>query len=151
MTEKPKPKRKRAALKGDAAAAKGGTAAAEASAEPRPVHAEPITDDDLHLFNEGSHYHLYRKLGCHLTTLGGHAGATFAVWAPNARAVSVFGDFNGRDPRTHRLATRGASGIWEGFIRVVHGNRSLSYRELADRLVPSATSPRPAATAPRRT
>jgi 1,4-alpha-glucan branching enzyme len=76
-------------------------------------HAQPITEDDLHLFNEGSHYHLYRKLGCHLTTLGGTAGATFAVWAPSARAVSVIGDFNGWDPRTHRLATRGASGIWE--------------------------------------
>jgi len=91
MTEKPKPKRKRAALEGDAAAA-------EAGAEPRPVHAEPITENDLHLFNEGSHYHLYRKLGCHLTTLGATAGATFAVWAPNARAVSVIGDFNGWDP-----------------------------------------------------
>ncbi len=115
MTEKPKPKRTRAAPKGDAAASQAG-AAPEVGAEPRPVHAEPITADDLHLFNEGSHYHLYRKLGCHLTTLGGTTGATFAVWAPNARAVSVIGDFNGWDARTHRLATRGASGIWEGFI-----------------------------------
>jgi len=53
MTEKPTPKRKRAALEGDAAASKAG--AAESSAEARPIHAEPITEDDLHLFNEGSH------------------------------------------------------------------------------------------------
>jgi len=90
--------------------------AARAGAEPVRVFAEPITDDDLHLFNEGSHYQLYRKLGCHVTTLDGSVGATFAVWAPSAGAVSVIGDFNGWDPRSHRLATRGASGIWEGFI-----------------------------------
>ncbi|MDH4044510.1 MAG: hypothetical protein OEW06_08635, partial [Gemmatimonadota bacterium] len=71
MTEKPKPKRRHAAPKRDAAASTAGGAAAEASAELRPVQAQPITEDDLHLFNEGSHYHLYRKLGCHLTTLGG--------------------------------------------------------------------------------
>jgi len=93
-----------------------GAAKRDAAATPVQVHAEPITDDDLHLFNEGSHYHLYRKLGCHVTTLDGSVGATFAVWAPNAGAVSVIGDFNGWDPRTHPLATRGASGIWEGFI-----------------------------------
>jgi len=78
--------------------------------------AAPITEDDLYLFNEGSHLHLYHKLGCHLTTLDGVAGATFAVWAPSANYVSVIGDFNGWDRATHRLAPRGASGIWEGFI-----------------------------------
>ncbi len=93
-----------------------GATAAAPLAERGPRHAEPITDDDLHLFNEGSHFQLHRKLGCHITTLGGTAGATFAVWAPNARAVSVMGDFNGWDPKTHPLATRGDSGIWEGFI-----------------------------------
>jgi 1,4-alpha-glucan branching enzyme len=75
-----------------------------------------LTDDDLYLFNEGSHYHLYHKLGCHLATRQGQPGATFAVWAPNANYVSVIGDFNGWDPATHRLAPRGASGIWEGFV-----------------------------------
>jgi 1,4-alpha-glucan branching enzyme len=75
-----------------------------------------ITDDDLHLFNEGTHYHLYRKLGCHLATRHGTAGAAFAVWAPNANYVSVIGDFNGWDKGTHRLAARGSSGIWEGFV-----------------------------------
>jgi len=108
LSEKSGPDRKRGAAKR--------ASAAPAGANPVQVHAEPITDDDLHLFNEGSHYHLYRKLGCHVTTLDGSVGATFAVWAPNAGAVSVIGDFNGWDPLTHPLATRGASGIWEGFI-----------------------------------
>ena len=75
-----------------------------------------LTDDDLYLFNEGSHYHLYRKLGCHLAAAAGAAGASFGVWAPNANYVSVIGDFNGWDRAAHRLAPRGASGIWEGFV-----------------------------------
>jgi 1,4-alpha-glucan branching enzyme len=79
-------------------------------------NALPITEDDLYLFNEGSHYHLYDKIGCHLTTLNGAAGATFAVWAPNANYVSVIGDFNGWNTASHRLAPRGSSGVWEGFI-----------------------------------
>ena len=83
---------------------------------PPPPTAAPLTEDDLYLFNEGSHYHLYDKLGCHLTTLDGVAGATFAVWAPNANYVSVIGDFNGWDPAAHRLGARGPSGVWEGFI-----------------------------------
>ncbi|HXY18471.1 MAG TPA: 1,4-alpha-glucan branching protein GlgB, partial [Gemmatimonadales bacterium] len=106
---------------GDDAAPRGGAAAGErggaaARDAVRPVQALPITEDDLYLFNEGSHYHLYDKLGCHLTTLDGASGATFAVWAPNANYVSVIGDFNGWDRSTHRLAPRGSSGIWEGFV-----------------------------------
>jgi 1,4-alpha-glucan branching enzyme len=81
-----------------------------------PVHAAPITDDDLYLFNEGSHYHLTDKLGCHLTALDGVAGATFAVWAPSANYVSVIGDFNGWDKGANPLRSRGGSGIWEGFV-----------------------------------
>jgi 1,4-alpha-glucan branching enzyme len=86
------------------------------AAEQRSRRALPITADDLYLFNEGSHYHLHTKLGCHLTTLDGVAGATFAVWAPNANYVSVIGDFNGWDNAASKLASRGSSGIWEGFI-----------------------------------
>jgi 1,4-alpha-glucan branching enzyme len=93
----------------------GPDAAASAGATPAPDarFAAPITDDDLYLFNEGSHYHLYHKLGCHLTTLNGTPGATFAVWAPNANYVSVIGDFNGWNKAANRLAARGSSGIWE--------------------------------------
>jgi len=89
---------------------------------PPPI-AHPITEDDLYLFNEGSHFRLYDKFGCHLTTLNGAAAATFAVGAPNASYVAVIGDFNGWDPSAHRLAPRGASGVWERFIPgVKHGD-----------------------------
>jgi len=75
-----------------------------------------LSDDDLFLFNEGSHYRLYEKLGAHLLTVEGVKGTRFAVWAPNAREISVVGDFNNWDRSTHPLYPRGQSGIWEGFI-----------------------------------
>ncbi len=61
-----------------------------------------LTDDDLYLFNEGTHSHLYEKLGAHLRD----GGVSFAVWAPNARHVSVVADWNGWDPRTNPLEPR---------------------------------------------
>ncbi len=75
-----------------------------------------LSEQDLYLFNEGSHYRIYDKMGSHLVTHDGQAGAIFSVWAPNARSVSVVGSFNDWDPKTHRLASRGPSGIWEGFV-----------------------------------
>ena len=75
-----------------------------------------LGDGDLHLFNEGTHYRLHDKLGAHLMTADGVAGTYFAVWAPNARAVSAVGDFNGWSRDRHPLRERGSSGIWEGFI-----------------------------------
>lgn len=78
-----------------------------------------LSDDDLHLFNEGSHYHLYEKLGAQAYESNGRKGTRFAVWAPSARRMSVTGDFNGWDPESHVLAPRGRSGIWEGFIEGV--------------------------------
>lgn len=75
-----------------------------------------LTEDDIYLFNEGSHYRLYEKLGAHLTTSEGVAGTYFAVWAPNAEAVYVMGDFNGWNNSSHPLHPKGESGIWEGFI-----------------------------------
>jgi 1,4-alpha-glucan branching enzyme len=75
-----------------------------------------LTDHDLHLFNEGTHYRLYDKLGAHLVSANGVAGAYFAVWAPNAGQVFVMGDFNGWNKYSHPLAPRGASGLWEGFV-----------------------------------
>lgn len=74
-----------------------------------------LTDDDIYIFNEGSHFRLYEKLGSHVMESGGTLGTYFAVWAPNADRVSVIGDFNDWDPATHPLRTRGNSGIWEGF------------------------------------
>src|SRR5581483_3579138 len=78
-----------------------------------------ITPDDLHWFNEGSHYRMYEKMGARLTTSGGEQGTAFSVWAPNAREVSVIGSFNDWDPHAHPLHARGNSGIWEGFIPAV--------------------------------
>lgn len=75
-----------------------------------------LTGDDLFLFNEGSHYRLYEKLGAHPTTADRVGGTYFAVWAPNARQVSVVGGFNGWDRTSHPLDPKGRSGIWEGFI-----------------------------------
>jgi 1,4-alpha-glucan branching enzyme len=75
-----------------------------------------LSEDDIYLFNEGTHYALYDKLGAHLVESDGVAGTHFAVWAPNASAVSVVGDWNGWQPGRHRLEPHGSSGIWEGFI-----------------------------------
>ncbi len=76
-----------------------------------------LTEYDIHLFREGSHYGLHRKMGSHLVTRDGSPGAQFAVWAPNARSVSVVGDFNGWNPASHAMGVRGdGSGIWECFI-----------------------------------
>ena len=75
---------------------------------------------DLHLFNEGTHSHLFDKLGAHQSTEPD--GTSFAVWAPNADSVSVIGDFNGWDKTANGLFPREQSGIWEGFIPgVKHG------------------------------
>ena len=75
-----------------------------------------LTEQDLYLFNEGRNYRTYEKLGAHLTSQNGEAGTSFSVWAPNAKAVSLIGSFNGWDPRSHPLRARESSGIWEGFI-----------------------------------
>src|SRR6266550_7778481 len=74
-----------------------------------------LTDDDVYLFNEGSHFHLYEKLGGHLVNSGDAAGTCFAVWAPDAEQVFVMGDFNGWDKTGYRLQPKGNSGIWQGF------------------------------------
>ncbi|MGI9149038.1 MAG: 1,4-alpha-glucan branching protein GlgB [Chloroflexota bacterium] len=75
-----------------------------------------LTDFDLYLFNEGTHVRMHQKLGAHVVTRSGQPGVAFAVWAPNADAVSVIGDFNGWDVQTTPLTQRATSGIWEGFV-----------------------------------
>jgi 1,4-alpha-glucan branching enzyme len=80
------------------------------------VSTAVLTDFDVHLWSEGSHYRTYEKLGAHPTERDGVAGTQFAVWAPNARWVSVVGDFNGWRPGAHQLHPVRTSGIWEGFI-----------------------------------
>ena len=71
---------------------------------------------DLHLVMEGRHEQLYEKLGAHVREIDGVTGTAFAVWAPNARGVSVVGDFNAWDGRLHPMRSLGASGIWELFV-----------------------------------
>jgi len=75
-----------------------------------------LSEDDLYLFNEGSHLRLYEKLGAHPVSPNGHDGTYFAVWAPNAQHVYITGDFNNWDKKASRLTPRGDSGIWEGFV-----------------------------------
>lgn len=75
-----------------------------------------LTDFDLHLISEGTHYKKYEKLGAHVMSIDGIDGVFFAVWAPNALRVSVIGDFNGWDGRRHQMRLRGHFGVWEIFI-----------------------------------
>ncbi|MCA9236441.1 MAG: hypothetical protein KDA44_13290, partial [Planctomycetales bacterium] len=75
-----------------------------------------LSDYDLHLLGEGRNWKSYDKLGAHLRTVGGVKGVNFAVWAPNAEAVSVVGDFNGWDRRRHAMRKHIPSGVWELFI-----------------------------------
>ena len=75
-----------------------------------------LTDFDLHLIGEGTHYRNYEKLGSHVRTIDGVRGVHFAVWAPNAKNVGVVGDFNSWDGRRHPMRMLGSSGIWEIFI-----------------------------------
>jgi 1,4-alpha-glucan branching enzyme len=75
-----------------------------------------VGDLDLHLLQEGKLEQLYEKLGAHVLEIDGVAGTAFAVWAPNARSVSVVGDFNSWDGRLNPMRSLGSSGIWELFV-----------------------------------
>jgi 1,4-alpha-glucan branching enzyme len=86
-----------------------------------------LTDYDLHLFNEGAHNRLYERMGAHLAAHNGTRGVNFAVWAPDAWAVFVMGDFNGWNKHSHPLRSHGSSGIWEGFIPGLSEGMSYKY------------------------
>ena len=75
-----------------------------------------LTELDLHLLREGTHWQSYRKLGAHLRELDGKKGVNFAVWAPNASAVSVIGEFNHWDGNAHPMNNNAFSGFWEVFV-----------------------------------
>ena len=75
-----------------------------------------LTEFDLHLIGEGTHQRVYDKLGAHVREVQGSKGVQFAVWAPNARRVSVVGDFNGWDGRVHPMRLHPGNGIWEIFL-----------------------------------
>jgi 1,4-alpha-glucan branching enzyme len=81
-----------------------------------------LTDFDIHLFAEGSHYRLYDKMGAHLTDENGLKGTHFAVWAPGAQKVSVVGDFNEWRAGATQMDALGQSGIWTCFVpKVLEG------------------------------
>ena len=90
-----------------------------------------VGETDLFLFNQGNHQRLADVLGSHLRTIDGVLGVSFAVWAPNARRVSVVGDFNQWDGRRHMMRQLGASGVWEIFIPGV-GEGALYQYEILD-------------------
>ena len=75
-----------------------------------------LTDFDIYLFNAGDHHKIHDKLGAHYAEVNGIGGVQFAVWAPGARSVSVIGNFNNWDRRSHAMRVLGSSGIWEIFI-----------------------------------
>ncbi|HBL26944.1 MAG TPA: 1,4-alpha-glucan branching enzyme [Acidobacteria bacterium] len=77
----------------------------------------PLTDQDVYLFNEGTHFRLWETLGAQPgTDADGASGVWFSVWAPNAERVAVIGDWNAWSTDQNPLAPRGPSGLWEGFI-----------------------------------
>jgi len=85
------------------------------SYDPYAFQSPMLTPVDLHLFAEGNHHRIYEKLGAHLTQINGVKGVYFAIWAPNARNVSVLGDFNHWDGRQHQMR-KDNSGVWDLFI-----------------------------------
>jgi 1,4-alpha-glucan branching enzyme len=84
--------------------------------QPAPAPELLLGEQDLFLFNEGTHLRLYEKLGAHPLTIGGVEGTYFAVWAPDAEQVSVIGEFNSWDKASHTLQPKGNSGLWERFF-----------------------------------
>ncbi|MGB7412905.1 MAG: 1,4-alpha-glucan branching enzyme [Thermosynechococcaceae cyanobacterium] len=94
--------------------------------DPYAFKSPQISEYDRHLFAEGHHHRIYEKLGAHLTTVEGVSGVYFALWAPNARNVSVLGDFNNWDGRKHQMR-KGETGIWELFIPELGVGTSYKY------------------------
>lgn len=87
-----------------------------------------LTDFDIHLFKSGKHFKLYEKLGAHECVDGERRGTYFAVWAPNATAISVLGNFNHWQPGSHTLNARwDESGIWEGFFEGIFNGEAYKY------------------------
>lgn len=87
-----------------------------------------LTDFDIYLFKAGKHFRLHEKLGAHLAEFRGERGTYFAVWAPNARQVSVIGNFNHWHSGQHNLNPRwDQSGIWEGFFPNIGKGEAYKY------------------------
>ena len=101
-------------------------------------------DLDIYLFKEGTHAQLYKHLGSYLMKRDEKDGVYFALWAPNAKEVSVIGDFNNYDENVHKLRLRGDnSGIWEGFIEGVKEFNTYKYHIFNDFENPNANKADP--------
>lgn len=94
--------------------------------DPYAFRSSKLTDFDIHLFAEGNHHRIYEKLGAHPMVVEGVKGVYFAVWAPNARNVSILGDFNSWDGRKHQMRKIG-NGIWELFIPQIGAGEAYKY------------------------
>ena len=100
----------------------------EAWEEEDPYRFGPILgEQDVYLIAEGNHYRLYEKLGAHPMDNGGVKGTAFAVWAPNARRVSVVGNFNSWDGRRSVMRKRHECGVWELFIPHIGKGETYKY------------------------
>jgi 1,4-alpha-glucan branching enzyme len=87
-----------------------------------------LTDFDIHLFRSGKHFKLYEKLGAHPAEFKNQSGTYFAVWAPNAKSISIIGNFNHWQHSQHKLNPRwDESGIWEGFFPGVGKGEAYKY------------------------
>jgi 1,4-alpha-glucan branching enzyme len=92
-----------------------------------------FSDLDVYLFKEGTHVKLYEKLGSHLMDREGRSGTYFALWAPNAKEITLRGDFNNYDIYSHPLKLRNdESGIWEAFIENVGSGTTYKYHISTD-------------------
>jgi 1,4-alpha-glucan branching enzyme len=102
-----------------------------------------LSDVDAQLIREGNHLRLWEVLGAHLCECDGVRGTTFAVWAPNARRVSVVGDFNDWDGRVHGMRFRSECGVWEIFIPTELGGTLYKYELVGpdDNLLPLRSDP----------
>ena len=98
---------------------------------------------DEHLIGEGAHLNLWEVLGAHVMTHEGVEGTHFAVWAPNARRVSVVGNFNGWDGRRHLMRLRGQTGVWEVFLPGIGEGEAYKYELLGPhgQLLPQKSDP----------
>ncbi|WP_367576332.1 1,4-alpha-glucan branching protein GlgB [Shouchella shacheensis] len=86
-----------------------------------------VRKDDVYLFHQGTNYYSYKLLGCHEEVQNGARGYRFAVWAPNAEAVSVVGDFNEWQGRDYRLTRLNRAGVWVGFFVNVTEGQAYKY------------------------
>lgn len=97
-----------------------------------PYRFPPVLGEmDLYFLSEGSHLDEYDRLGAHPTTHDGVSGVSFALWAPNARRVSVVGPFNEWDGRRHMMRPRGSTGVWEIFIPHISAGVLYKYELIA--------------------